>query len=258
MVQKFDILPGRHTWLEAIQRSNDARRTILSRKSCDAILQEECVRRVRPVFTGTAAAVGAKGKSWRSIEAICRFDGKAIETIFDSRAEKAAGVVLVCDHGFNDGVPAIGLYDHKGKLVQVCDAAGNPIGDMPERVFVRFNGPVSQVKISMRAGGALKTLKGPFVCDDSSHWLAESAVLGLLSRNSNDSGWYVELKDWPNTGLGVVVEQQEARPMVFVPTVPYIEREFSMRRESEDTLVVKGPPEKIEEAMRLLGPLVEK
>ena len=217
--QKSDLVPvlvspRRLTWLEAIQKNNDAGRVLASTTICSRILGRSDIPEARPIYSGTAAAVGPLGKAWRSVETRCGFDKRMIETIFDARTEQEADVAVIRNHGFGaDGTPAIGLYDAKGQLVRLCDAKGDPIGEMPERVFVRFNGPPSRARIKDRDGWGLETVEGEdLFTEPLCHWVDHSAVLGLLSRSMNESSyaWYVQLKDRPSHTFGVVVEAAES------------------------------------------------
>lgn len=202
-------VPGRYTWAEAIQKHNDLRRVIIPSSSRDRdklsynkILLAKESGQFKPIpddiarhgyfYSGTAAAIGAKGKPWKAVEVQCPFDDVArkIEIVFDAKNEQEAEVMLTCNHGFApDGTPAVGFYTPdaggvKGKLVQLCDATGNPTGEeMPDRVFLRFNGDVSSVRIQRRGGGVLET----FNSEDVLINISDLAGLGLLSR-ANDAG----------------------------------------------------------------------
>ena len=138
----------------------------------------EDIYRASPLYSGTAAAIGEAGKRWRFIESKCIFDGKSVEIIFDAKTEQDAETMLTCDQGFNpDGKPTVGFFDGKDKLVRLCDATGEQIDEMPDRVFLRFNGVVHPFRINNRYGGAFEYVEA----ETTSSWIGPVA-LGLLSR----------------------------------------------------------------------------
>ncbi len=153
----------------------------------------------------------------------CQFGEKRVEVVFVAEAKQEAEVMQTCDQGFaTDGTPSVAFYYKQDKLVQLYDADGNQIEEAPDRVFLKFNGKVSQVEIKGR-GGVLEQIGDV----NTYSWVADSAVLGLLSCGDgfggfvdNDRGQGVGLVDRPSDRLGVAyVERGDVGTSFLAPMV---------------------------------------
>lgn len=218
--RKVEILPGKHTWLEAIHRANTARRAILPNsfyndlflgRGADGRFKPvpDEIASARPLYVGTAAVVGAYGSPLgKRVETECEYNGSRKVTIFKPSADQKALIdtVLLCDHGFaHDGTPLIQLFNTRtNKPILTED---NMLA--ATEVIVKFNGTVHQIKIRSREGGIFEK-----VGDESTRsWIYHSAVLGLLARGCSLDPYGMGRRDvdlfgdgYLHTVLGVAVE----------------------------------------------------
>ncbi len=211
--RKVEILPGKHTWLEAIHRANTARRAILPNsfyndlflgRGADGRFKPvpDEIASARPLYVGTAAVVGAYGSPLgKRVETECEYNGSRKVTIFKPSADQKALIdtVLLCDHGFaHDGTPLIQLFNTRtNKPILTED---NMLA--ATEVIVKFNGTVHQIKILNRrlVDPSTGVLEQPTYGTFNANFFAlpNSACmdLGLVSRGS----WGLYPDDWTDKG----------------------------------------------------------
>ena len=182
------------------------------------------------------------------------------EVVFDAGTQQEAEVMLTRNHGFgSDGTPNVGFYtpDNKGvngKLVKLYDAQGNQIEEMPDRVFLRFNGKPTPFLIQSRDGGVLETFNG----ENIHSYVLDSAVLGLLGRGHNIfidfNRQVVYLYEDPSIRLRVAIEATEGGAPVEA-TIPVSSTADPQLIQGLNKLMTTGTPAQRDAAVRLLGTL---
>ena len=165
----------------------------------------EDIFNARPLYTGTAAVVGNKGKALGTrVESQCDFEGsrKTVYVKFDEEYADLVDVLLMCNHGFApDGkTPLLPLSNARtGKQICTDD-------EMREAydIFLNLNGQKRAFKIKSRDGGAFETVGD----ENTFTWISDSATIGLLRRCVNflDYRHNVSFADRPSERLGVVME----------------------------------------------------
>jgi hypothetical protein len=216
--RKIEILPGRHTWLEAVHRNNMARRKIVPNPVWNRIfldkdeaggfkpLSKEIVA-AWPLYTGTAGVIGAEGKPLgKRVETTCNYSGGRKAAIYEASAgqDGLVDTAVLCDHSFApDGTPTISLSDAR---------TGTPIlteeGMLAAaEVIVRFNGNVYLHQFKIRKGGDFENVGDEW----TRSCISDCTVLGLVARDfSNwrdvDGRRDVGLINRPFLQFGVAVE----------------------------------------------------
>jgi len=187
--QKVEVFPTKLTWLETIHRGNLAGRKVMSNSFLSEVLLgkedgifnpiPEDIFNARPLYTGTAAVAGNKGKALRMhVESQCDFEGSMKTVIIKPDAEYAGLVdtLLTCDHGFApDGKTPLLLLSNAGTGKQI--RSDNEMREADE-VLLDLNGQKCLFKIKSRDGGVFET-----VGDENTFiWISDSATSGLLRR----------------------------------------------------------------------------
>ncbi|MDO8554015.1 MAG: hypothetical protein Q7S22_04365 [Candidatus Micrarchaeota archaeon] len=187
--QKVEVVHNQ-SWLEAIHRSNVARRTMAPNSFFNKLFLEKDdngklkslpskILKVRPWYTGTVGVIGAKGRAFGpSVESQCEYAGgmKTIITKFDAEQASFVDVMLLRNHGFApDGTPYILLSNAKtGRLIRDEE-------EMREtsEVLLSLNGLIRTCNLRTRLGDWFESFNDEL----TSSWISDSPTIGLLERD---------------------------------------------------------------------------
>ena len=199
----------------------------------------------RPLYTGTAAVVGNKGKPLgTSVESQCEFEGSMKTVIVRPGKEEAALIdtMILSDHGFaSDGkTPLLMLSNAKtGKPIRNDEEMGEA-----DEVLLQLNGQTRRFKIKSRDGGLFEAVGD----ETTKSWVSDSATIGLLWRGFfGDYGRRgVVLFGQPSSRFGVVREAAEGN----APLVAGAAKLVAVTQPGQ--VVITGSDEQIQTALRVL------